>query len=331
MLICVSGASLAEEGQDYGYWCNDCGRQHGPGESCPKQSAPSYSAPDEPYDFNKETVPQQQAAPQQTDAEKWKQAAEGYNKEGEELYRNGEYDKAYMKFWTAMFNDSSNPLYKENLDKAKAASKAQREELDKKIAEAHQRLSKLVISDPSVVKGHFRKEPPPPAIKRQADEAVVVVLFLTDTRPGGIFKQNPELPWINPLREPERYKAWEEEEQKRLDAEIAGYEKELFSARNRIVRNEGRTLSQQQKLFYLKALQSFKALRGKVPVTTYDELVKKQAADSAFNKSSVKIANDFIKKSDDATAKAKEEAFKKMKEEAMRYLKGHAKRSKVPN
>ncbi|MDD5594174.1 MAG: hypothetical protein PHG97_05500, partial [Candidatus Margulisbacteria bacterium] len=237
-------ATQADEGQDYGYWCNECGRQHGPGETCPKQSAPSYSTPDEPYDFKKETVTQPQAAPQQTDAEKCKQAAEGYNKEGEELYRNGEYDKAYMKFWTANFNDSSNPLYKENLEKAKSAQQRQKEELESKIAEAHRRLKGLVISDPSIVDARVRKGPPSPAVSKKADEAAVAMLFLVDTRPGGIFKQNPEFPWINPLREPERYKAWEAEEKKRLDAEIA------TAARDRIIKEEANMISREQKAFF---------------------------------------------------------------------------------
>lgn len=43
-----------EEGTDYGYWCTTCGRQHGPGESCPGSSQPSYSEP-EPYDWSQPT------------------------------------------------------------------------------------------------------------------------------------------------------------------------------------------------------------------------------------------------------------------------------------
>jgi quinolinate synthase len=58
--------------------------------------------------------------------------------------------------------------------------------------------------------------------EERADETIIALLFLTDIRSGergGLFKVNPELPFINPLREPERYKAWEEEERKRLQLE----------------------------------------------------------------------------------------------------------------
>ena len=42
-ILLLGGPALAYdgEGQDYGAWCSECGTTHGPGESCPRQSAPA--------------------------------------------------------------------------------------------------------------------------------------------------------------------------------------------------------------------------------------------------------------------------------------------------
>jgi hypothetical protein len=53
VLLFSGGAALAdEEGVDYGYWCTSCGRQHGPGESCPSSGSSGGSGQDEPYDWS---------------------------------------------------------------------------------------------------------------------------------------------------------------------------------------------------------------------------------------------------------------------------------------
>jgi hypothetical protein len=118
----ISPAFADEEGQDYGYWCTTCGRQHGPGETCPAASAP---APAEPYDWSQ---PGNAPAITTTTTKTFAQSAREYNDEGEDFYRQGKYHEAWQKFFAAQFNDPDTPLYKENLDKVNNALKQEAEE-----------------------------------------------------------------------------------------------------------------------------------------------------------------------------------------------------------
>jgi uncharacterized protein YkwD len=360
LLLFNGSIALAdEEGQDYGYWCTDCGRQHGPGESCPKSSSPSGgSSQDEPYDWSQ---PVYAPAVTTTTVKTFAQFALEYNAEGEDLYRRGEYQKAYMKFWTARFNDSSNPLFEENLNKAeRARDQEDKEKADfyKRMQTVHKRLKSIIIYDPFLVDVRFKPAPkvsttmpqPKPQTKAQpkpqpvyqpttpsqkADEVIIALLFLVKYRVGSIpFEQNPEFPWINPLREPERYKAWEKQDRERIQAEInqqraqaiinaMAKDRRLTAARDQIVKDENRTNTREQQKLMKAVVEEFYQLRAGQPVKSLEDLNKKMEADSALKQKSEAIAADYVKKSDDAKASAGEQSLKKMDEEVTKFFKRH--------
>ncbi|MCU0640797.1 MAG: DUF5655 domain-containing protein [Candidatus Margulisbacteria bacterium] len=315
ILLFSAGPTLAEDGVDYGYWCTDCGRQHGPSESCPKAGAPAPSTPDEPYDWSQPASSPTPTRSELTPAEKHRQEAAEFNRQGEELMQFGRPDEAYNKFWSAWFMEMDVPLYKSNLEQAKAALSVRQAERDTKIKEASVRLKKLIISDPSLVNARDPKT---------ADETVVALLFLTDTRPGGLFKLNPELPFINPLREPERYKAWEEAERKRLQLEEFNQKaRELDAARDRIIREENRTINRDQKRLFKVAVREFQAVRGTDPLTTFASLEARRIADPALQKKLNQIASAYWQKSDAANLQASEQAMEQMKSEVNKFFQRH--------
>lgn len=368
ILFCCGAARADETGQDYGAWCPQCGVYHGPGESCPQTSAPSNTQPDEPFIFEERSssptpTTTTTTIPTLTDAQKFEQIAVKYNQEGEELYKSGQYDEAEAKFWAAHYNDTSIPLYKENLEKARKALAEQKKErlaeLSKRIEKSHKKLEKLLIYDPSVVDLRYKQGLPvgnpktgkalPQPIRlsskasQQADEVIIALLFLIDTRPGGIFKLNPELPWINPLREPARYKAWEEADKKRIQAEInlnkaqaaieaMNKDQKLSAARERIVKEEGRAIAKGERELFKETVKSYQTLRNeaklnaprdKEPLKDFVEFNEKIGSDPVLKQRSKTIAAYYWEISADSKASAGAQSLKKMEAEVVKFFQRH--------
>jgi hypothetical protein len=359
-----------EAGQDYGYWCTQCGRQHGPGESCPYNSAPANPEPEQPYDWSQPVYAPATATTTTTltRAEQVQQEALALNKEGDHFYSQGEYSKAVSKYRSANLACPDNLLYSYNFKmavSAQARQESERADLEKRIQAAHKKLEKILIYDPSVVdlrdkkgplvvdpnvvKGKAASKPRPQPVNQtspasqKADEVVIALLFLTDVRPGGIFKLDVEMPWINPLREPERYKAWEEEEKVRLQTEInrekaqaviqaMDKDKKLKSARDRIIREEGTTIAREQRIIFKATIKDYQALRAAAnlraqlngePLKDFDEINEKLGSDPNLKKKSEAIAADYWQRSDDSRANAGEQSLKKIDLEATKFYQRH--------
>jgi hypothetical protein len=371
-----------EEGQDYGYWCTQCGRQHGPGESCPASSAPS-SAPDEPYDWSQ---PVYTPATTTTTLKREPTSAE-LNEEGETLFNQGKYDEAYNKFWQASFGDDT-PLYHDNLLKAKYALERQQEEKKQQQAEARKKQAELakkmpvthkkikniqpfgtsvvdlrdkqgaLVVDPKALKeGSSRPklapvQPPPSLTKPQPKASAAILQDLNDygelsaqqmlemTISLGprarkrIFARNPELPLINPLREPERYQAWEAAEKQRLADQAAekkyralrqamADDKDLKAAADRIVKEEAKTVGREQGKIWDDSTRAYRDLKKQYDIKNNQELDKKLQSDQGFRQKMQAVADDYVQKSDANRTNGQERSIKQFLPEIAKFYQRH--------
>ena len=225
------------------------------------------------------------------------------------------------------------------LERQEKEDKAKQADFDKRMQAVHKRLKNIIIYDPFLVDLRFNPPPKqayrPTTPSQKADEVIIALLFLGKYRVGGIpFEQNPEFPWINPLREPERYQAWEKQERERIQAEInlnkaqavievMAQDRRLTAARDQIVRDENRTNTREQQKLMKAVVQEFYQLRAQELAKSFAELNKKIAADPVLKQKTEAIANDYFKRSDDSRANAGEQSIKKIDEELTKFFKRH--------
>lgn len=197
--------------------------------------------------------------------------------------------------------------------------------------------------DPLVVKG--LKKGSPEVFKWLSEEELMPILLkleprkLVYTRSNKIFETNPNLPLINPLREPELYKAWEEKTRKILEAEarekrsaavVAAMDKDkkLSAATERTVKEEFNAI----KAAAVKILKGESKIAKKIPALEKWSKLKYYENSSGFTdsydngkirKQWDSLVGDYRKKIVDAEIDARKESFEKMKRESIMFLRRH--------
>ncbi len=169
----------------------------------------------------------------------------------------------------------------------------------------------------------------------EADKELVR-LFLSASAPRaqtsgnkGLFPKNPEEPLINPLREPERFKAWEKSVQASLEARIKkdraekvikkmDRDRELNNARDRIVRTEEKTINLATAHYGEEANAAFKKLSAKYGV---DDVFETGKNNPEFQRRAQAILEDYWKKVDEAGLEARRRSLQEMDKEVKKAFK----------
>jgi hypothetical protein len=206
---------------------------------------------------------------------------------------------------------------------------------DPNVVDLRDKKGPLVI-DPNTVKGNSHNDYTQPGIQqyfRSPELDKTVLQTRSDNRDKNLFPKNPDEPLINPLREPERYRAWCDSVQaalneriikNRTDQLIAKIQSdpELSKSKDRIVREENAGINKA----YEKNL--------KMAQKAYEELDKKSGVDNVFVENDKKIQNslqykkqekvildNFWKEMDKAAIEARQRSLREMMQEYAKFQK----------
>jgi hypothetical protein len=339
-ILLFGGGAVRAEDQDYGYWCTDCGRQHGPGESCPKASAPASNQQDEPYDWSQPVfTPSSTTSTMKTFA----QSAREYNAEGEVLYSQGKYHEAWQKFFAAAFNDPDTPLYKENREKANDAIKREAEEKKKQQQELagriqnaphHQKIKNVQPFGASVVATSDRKEAPVVAAKPRGlkisappmpGDRIIWDLLAEMQQQGGrqikaeeqrrIFERNNSPFLVNPL--------WNKEKLAVMVMQAKDADREYVSARKEHVAEADQAIYEEQCKLLAAATLSLYDLRDRSGLKDFTEFDKKWRSDPSFRRQAQAIWDDYEDKSFQIAIRHNERSRERMVGEDKKFYQRH--------
>lgn len=200
----------------------------------------------------------------------------------------------------------------------------------------------------------------PKTFSPQSDEDIIALLFLFQEKPKQdlpdremleilmgagpaadqkaalprIFQENPELPLLNPLRQPKEYRAWEEAANQRMKAEldqrrtgtvIKAMEADvpLVNARERIAREEAVVVGKAQVRQFNEVASGLEALWRKHGLKRVADVKRKNEADPEFRKRSQAIVLNGRKRVEDLKAAAIERSRSRMNAEAERFSRRH--------
>jgi hypothetical protein len=173
-------------------------------------------------------------------------------------------------------------------------------------------------------------------------QAILFSRYFEVPERSGVFPKNPEEPLINPLREPERYKAWEASVQARLEAQ-AGCNKPkeiirqmdqdptLNAARDRIVKEEAAAINAAHARAMKELGQKFDAFRKANDLKDFQQMLQKEKDDPAFKQQSQAIVDDYWKKIGAAESEARQHSLHQMQAEVAMFAERHPKIGKGKN
>ena len=216
---------------------------------------------------------------------------------------------------------------------------------DSNVVDLRDKKGPLVV-DPNTVKRNSQNDYAQPGIQQyfRSPELDKTILQTRSDSGGGknLFPKNPDEPLINPLREPEQYRAWCDSVQtalneriikNRADQLIAKIQSdpELSKSKDRIVREENAGINKA----YEKNL--------KMAQKAYEELDKKSGVDNVFVENDKKIQNslqykqqekvildNFWKEMDKAATEARQRSLREMMQEYAKFQKRLAGKKEVP-
>jgi len=209
--------------------------------------------------------------------------------------------------------------------------------IDASVVDLRDKKQPLVV-DPNVVKGT-----PPPTTQPQflaglrspdRDRDILLYLYPPDQR-NGVFPKNPEQRLINPLREPERYQAWEASVQAQLVAHarknqaqeviaLMDQDATLNAARNRIVKEEEAAIYAAHTRLAKELGQKFEAFRKANGLKDFLQMLQKEKDDPAFKQQSQALVDAYWKDFDTAAFDARQNSLRQMQVEIARFTQRHA-------
>lgn len=311
--------AMAFEDREYDTWCPNCGTTHKPGEWCSGPApaeTPSYTPKDEPYDWSQPvysptTTPAPVPAPSNPDLEKKRESVTGKIKaispfgSSKGVSTTGGSKGLPVVDPRMIKGDSSQPLVSADLEEVMITDLTQDQLLD-------ELLTRMVA-------GRYYPVP-----KQK------------------IFEKNPYPPLINPLRESERWKAWQEEcrkkageEFKRKAEEQAKSEKremvikamiadkKVVAAYNRIAGEKTWALARVAKTIADERADALIKLARKSKLKTIDAIIKSKEVDAAFGKQVVEILDTYKKRSIEAEVGIKIDTDNRLDLEIDKFFKRH--------
>jgi hypothetical protein len=201
---------------------------------------------------------------------------------------------------------------------------------DANVVDLRDKKGPLVV-DPQAVKGppseaRFQPTSPPAA----APSGVVpppavdnIPFFFHWEAKQGVFPKNPEAPLINPLRDPEKWKAYDETAKASLNARIRKNRADevirrlqqdpgLNEARDRIVRDEEKTILRMTEQYRSEAHVAVEKVERKHGV---DYVFETGQNNPEFQREADAIVADYFKKVDEAAAAARRHSLEEMEKE----------------
>ncbi len=158
-------------------------------------------------------------------------------------------------------------------------------------------------------------------------------LFPADAH-RSLFPKNPDKPLINPLREPDKWKAFEEAAKKNIETQTRKHRAEevikkladdpgLTKARDRIVKEEETEIYRATDKLRTQATKQFEELNKRYGVRDFNEYKKKDHEDPAYRQKMQAIVDDYSNKVDEAAVKVRQSSLKKFSVEVGKFVDNH--------
>lgn len=224
---------------------------------------------------------------------------------------------------------------------------------DSSVVDLRDKKGPLVV-DPNVVKGTTQGQSDKGQDARRREASEDIRLLFPDTHfssddvrdflfPGdvkkGVFPKNPEAPLINPLREPERWKAYDEAARADLKARTNWGKAQAISkqmdqdpvfskAMDRIIKKENIAIFKASDMGFTEAVKAFDKLAKKYGVKDAIEDKKKMQEDPKYRQQSQAIVDKYWKNVEKACTDARKRSRLKVQKEVDTFFERQAEKEK---